>query len=391
MQLVINTLGAALRKQGDRFLVRAGDRELAVSAHKVESILVATGVSLTSDVLQLASDHNIDVVFLDRFGDPYGRFWQNRMGSTAAIRRRQIEVSDGSEGLELVRGWVEGKLRNQLEFLEELAGRRPGAEADFQSSIAGVRDCLERLRDVVGSVDERRATVMGLEGAAGRAYFVCLGRLVPEAYRFEGRSRQPAKDGFNAMLNYTYGVLYSLVEKACICAGLDPYVGLLHTDNYGKKSLVYDLIEPFRILGDRTSLLLFTGRRVKGEYFEPVPGGMALSPAGRAALLESFNERLDRAVRYPVQSRPGRTRNLKRRDVIRCEAHALANRLLGKTELPRVVETRRLWDEANEAAAADSVDLDEAEGDEEGEEDSPAVAGEDGGVDQPEAGDPEGD
>ncbi len=391
MQLVINSLGAALRKQGDRILVRAGDRELAVSAHKVESILVATGVSLTSDVLQLASDHNIDVVFLDRFGDPYGRFWQNRMGSTAAIRRRQIEVSDGPEGLELVRGWVEGKLRNQLEFLEELAGRRPGAEADFQSSIAGVRECLERLRGLVGGVDERRATVMGLEGAAGRAYFVCLGRLVPEAYRFEGRSRQPAKDGFNAMLNYTYGVLYSLVEKACICAGLDPYVGLLHTDNYGKKSLVYDLIEPFRILGDRTALLLFTGRRVKAEYFEPVPGGMALSAAGRAALLESFNERLDRAVRYPVQSRPGRTRNLKRRDVIRCEAHALANRLLGKTDLPRMVETRRLWDEANEAAAAAPVELDEAEGDEEGEEDAPPLAGEDGGVDQPEAGDAEGD
>jgi CRISP-associated protein Cas1 len=391
MQMVINTLGAALRKQGDRFQVRAGDRELAVSAHKVESILIATGVSLTSDVLQLASDHNIDVVFLDRFGDPYGRFWQNRMGSTATIRRRQIEASDGPEGLELVRGWIEAKLRHQLEFLEELAGRRPGAETDFRPARDGVRDCLERLRGLSGTVDERRGTVMGLEGAAGRVYFTCLGRLVPEAYRFEGRSRQPAKDGFNAMLNYTYGVLYSLVEKACIFAGLDPYVGFLHTDNYGKKSLVYDLIEPFRILGDRTALLLFTGRRVKGDYFELIPGGMALSPAGRAVLLESFNERLERAVRYPVQSRPGRTRNVKRRDVIRFEAHALANRLLSKSDLPRVVETRQLWDEAKDVAAADALDLDEAEGDEEGEEDATPHADNDGGMEQPEDGDPESD
>jgi CRISPR-associated protein Cas1 len=43
------------------------------------------------------------------------------------------------------------------------------------------------------------------------------------------------------MLNYSYGVLYSLVEKACILAGLDPFVGFLHTDNYNKKSLVFDL------------------------------------------------------------------------------------------------------------------------------------------------------
>lgn len=390
MQLVVNTFGAALRKQGDRFLIRARDKELAVSAHKVQSILVATGVSLSSDVLQLAAENNIDVVFLDRSGDPYGRFWQNRMGSTAAIRRRQLECADSPEGLELVRGWVEAKLRHQLEFLEELASRRPGAEADFQPAREGIRDCLNRLGGLGGTVEERRGTLMGLEGAAGRVYFACLGRLVPEAYRFEGRSRQPARDAFNAMLNYTYGVLYSLVEKACICAGLDPYVGLLHTDNYGKKSLVYDLIEPFRILGDRTALLLFTGRRVKMEYFEPVPGGVALSPAGRAALLESFNERMERAVRYPVQSKPGRTRNVKRRDVIRYEAHALANRLLGKMDMPRVVETRQLWDEANETVAANPVDLDEAEGNEEAGEDVPRLADEDGALDQPEGSDAEG-
>jgi CRISPR-associated protein Cas1 len=368
MQLVINTFGARLRRQGDRFLVKAKDRELAVSAHKVQSILVATGISLSSDALQLASEHNVDVVFLDRSGQPYARVWQHRMGSTAAIRRRQLEAAEGPEGLELVRGWVEAKVRNQLEFLDELAGRRPGEEGTFRPAREALRDCLERLRGLTGTVDERRATVMGLEGAAGRVYFLCLGRLMPEAYRFEGRSRHPAKDGFNSMLNYAYGVLYSLVEKACIYAGLDPFVGFLHTDNYGKKSLVFDLLEPFRILADRTVVLLFTGRRMKAEHFEAVPGGVALSAAGRAALLESFNARLDKAVRYAVQSKPGRTRNVKRRDVIRFEAHALANRLLGKADLPRVVETRQLWDEANESPATVAEDVDEALAEEEGQD-----------------------
>jgi hypothetical protein len=37
------------------------------------------------------------------------------------------------------------------------------------------------------------------------------------------------------MLNYGHGVLYSMVEKACIIAGLDPYIGVLHTDNYNNK------------------------------------------------------------------------------------------------------------------------------------------------------------
>ena len=36
MQLVINTFGASLRRKGDRFLVRANDREIGLSAHKVQ-------------------------------------------------------------------------------------------------------------------------------------------------------------------------------------------------------------------------------------------------------------------------------------------------------------------------------------------------------------------
>src|SRR5205823_8245374 len=132
-------------------------------------------------------------------------------------------------------------------------------------------------------------------------------------WRFDGRSRQPARDGFNAMLNYSYGVLYGLVERACILAGLDPHLGFLHTDNYGKKSLVFDLIEPFRILGDRATVLSFTGRRVQKDYFEEVPGGVALNKEGRAFFIGQLNERLDKRVRYPVQGKPGKTRNVKQR------------------------------------------------------------------------------
>jgi hypothetical protein len=73
MQLVINTFGASLRKQGDRFVIQAGDKKFAVSAHKVQSILLTTGAHLSTDAIELAHLHNIDLVFLDKFGDPFER------------------------------------------------------------------------------------------------------------------------------------------------------------------------------------------------------------------------------------------------------------------------------------------------------------------------------
>ncbi len=270
------------------------------------------------------------------------------MGSTATIRREQLVASDTNVGLEIASSWICKKVEHQLHFLQQLKSRRPNDETTLSEAEKSIDDMLGALRSVTGSLEEKRGTIMGLEGVAGRVYFECLSRLLPSEYRFSGRSRQPAGDSFNAMLNYSYGVLYSLVERSCILAGLDPYIGLLHTDNYNKRSLVFDMIEPFRIIGERSTVLFFTGRRVKVEFFRPVPGGIELSPEGRAALITNINERLDKAVKYPIQQasiRPGakKHRRIKLRTTIQYEAHAMANRLLGKVDMPRIIEVSELF------------------------------------------------
>ncbi|MGQ9679041.1 MAG: CRISPR-associated endonuclease Cas1 [bacterium] len=76
MQLVINTYGAYLQRNGDCFRVKAGDNSFEISAAKVATILIATAATITTDAVQLAIDHNIDLVFVDDFGSPYARVWQ---------------------------------------------------------------------------------------------------------------------------------------------------------------------------------------------------------------------------------------------------------------------------------------------------------------------------
>jgi CRISPR-associated protein Cas1 len=41
--------------------------------------------------------------------------------------------------------------------------------------------------------------------------------------------------------------LYDEVARACLYVGLDPHMGLYHTEHYGKPSLVLDLVEEFRV------------------------------------------------------------------------------------------------------------------------------------------------
>lgn len=321
MQLVINTFGSYLRKNGDLFVVKNEDRVFEVSARKVESIMITTSAYLSTDALKMATENNIDVIFLDQFGDPYGRVWHSKLGSTVLIRRKQLEISSTQEGFELAKGWVLRKIENQSAFIDRLKKPRKEKSQTLDEALKGLRTAMERIAALTGTVNERRSTLMAIEGAAGKIYFETLSYIMPERFQFSGRSRNPAKDEFNAMLNYGYGVLYSLVEKACIIAGLDPYIGFLHTDNYNKKSLVFDLIEMFRIFAEETVTFLFTGRKVKVEYFDKLKGGYTLNKEGKAVLIEAMNKTFDETVRY-------RGRKIQKRNMIQFECHSIANNLI---------------------------------------------------------------
>ncbi|MBU1487357.1 CRISPR-associated endonuclease Cas1 [bacterium] len=321
MQLVINTYGSYLRKKDNCFLVKNDDRTFEVSVKKVESIMITTSAYISTDAIKFAMENNIDIVFLDQFGDPYGRVWHSKLGSTTLIRRRQLEIAQQEAGLDLAKEWVTTKLDNQIEFLDRLANSRPDKKEQLTEYGERLKGTKEKLNSLTGIIDEQRGTIMGLEGNAGRIYFEALSFIMPERFTFNGRSRNPAKDEFNCLLNYGYGVLYSMVEKACIIAGLDPYIGFIHTDNYNKLSLVFDLIEPFRMLVDQTVVYLISGRKIKAEYFDKIKNGLSLNKDGKAVLIGALNDTFEKTVRY-------RGRNIKNHNILQFEAHRIANTLI---------------------------------------------------------------
>jgi CRISPR-associated protein Cas1 len=328
MQLVINTYGSYLQKNGDCFKVKTDEKVFEISCKKVSSILISTAAYITTDAIKMAMENNIDIVFVDEFGDPYGRVWHSKLGSTTLIRRRQLEIAETDEGFNLALEWVKTKFDNQINLLKRLRQTRPHRSAEITSYIDRLQNVMRGLDSLSGAIGENRGTIMGLEGSVGRIYFEALSSMMPDRFRFEGRSRNPAKDEFNALLNYAYGVLYSKVEKSCIIAGLDPYVGFIHTDHYNKKSLVFDLIENYRAWADEAVINLFASRKVKVEHFDSIPNGFTLNKEGKAVLITELNTFFDESVRY-------RGRNIKRDNIIQFDCHRIANSLIGDKDESR--------------------------------------------------------
>ncbi len=321
MQLVINTRGAYLKKEKNCFLVKNDDKSFEISADKVDSILITTSAAITTDAIEFAVENNIDIVFLDFNGNPYGRVWHSKLGSTTLIRRRQLEAEATTLGFNLARGWIAQKVENQIDFLKDLKKNRPDEYDTLTPHIAKITQWKDDLLGLKGSLDEKRGSIMGIEGMSSLTYFEALSSIMPDSWKFNGRSRDPAQDAFNCLLNYGYGVLYSQVEKGCIIAGLDPYMGFLHTDNYNKKSFVFDLIEIFRIHIDRTVINLFSKKQVHEGLFDKIPGGLYLNKEGKAVLISAVNETLDKEIEY-------NGRNVKVRNTIPMECHSIANGLI---------------------------------------------------------------
>src|SRR3954469_21656758 len=165
MQLILNTFGASLRKKDGLFLIRSGDRKIAMSPRKVQTIWLATGVHLSTDAIRLALEHHVDIALLDQHGEPYGRFWHARLGSTNLLRRRLLEVAGSEDGVRLAREWVQVKIGHQADLLRDLARTRP----DRAAALDATAGRLDKLADVVAGVggaplDELRGSLMGLEG-----------------------------------------------------------------------------------------------------------------------------------------------------------------------------------------------------------------------------------
>ncbi|MBM6861335.1 CRISPR-associated endonuclease Cas1 [Clostridium saudiense] len=328
MELIINTRGAYLSKVDERFQVSISGEKQEFSVQKIDKILITTSALITTDALKLAVENNIDVVFLEYSGKPFARVWHSKLGSITTIRRKQLKLSEEELGTRLVKEWIGQKIDNQINNLNKLRINR--SEEKVALIELAVSE-LKKHKNEILILDNKeigllRGTIEGHEGQAAKIYFRTLGKLIPEKYEFIGRSKNPAKNEFNCMLNYAYGVLYSRVESACIIAGLDPYIGIMHTDNYNKTALVFDLIEMYRGYMDEIVFRLFSKRKIKKNMFDEITtGGYWLNKEGKKILLEEVNNRFAEKIKY-------KGRMIKLENIIQYDCHNIANTILSEVD-----------------------------------------------------------
>ncbi len=290
MIVEISEHGSVLKRDHECFIVQTPTEKTEIPAEKVDAVIVTANALVSTQAVALCLEKNIQLVLASWTGKPFGRFWVSTPGRATEVRRRQYLHQDSTLAFEVSKDIVTCKLRAQRKLLVDLKGNRKAPNETISSSISALTKSLQSLSGVKYSLSFKQ-TFLGIEGFAAAEYFSAISSVLPKKYAFKERSRQPAQDKFNAVLNYIYGITYSSVEKVVILSGLDPNAGIYHADSYGKPTLVFDLIELFRAKVDRVTVKLFTRKYVKDSWFassEEAPLGVFLSKEGRKAVITAY-------------------------------------------------------------------------------------------------------
>lgn len=298
MHLILNSYGVLLQKENDLFVITTPDGKQSFPPDQVKSISIGKAARVTSDAILLAIKHEVDILFVNDLGQPEGRVWSIQYGSISNIRRAQIDFMYSRSVVPWVKDLLIQKINHQIALLLTLQPEDP-QELPNYNLVRFAMNSLEEYKRRIGQAEAEvlsdiAPSLRGWEGAASRKYFSTISALLPSNFQFESRSRQPATDPFNSMLNYAYGILYGKVEGALIKAGLDPYAGIFHRDDYNRPALVYDIMEPFRMWMDFVVVMLCKQEALTPDCFEKDEhtGAILLESYGKRILIQAVNDYL---------------------------------------------------------------------------------------------------
>lgn len=300
--LYVTTPDAYLSLDGENIVVRVKEEEIGrAPLHNLENIVTfgwqGASPALMRQVCQLGKGLS--------FFSASGRFLCRAEGEergNVLLRREQYRMADSvPQALAVAVNMIGAKTANARAVLSRFC-RDHALSVDctpIRRAADNLRDSLEKIR-TVSDADSLR----GFEGANATCYFSVFDSMILQeknVFHFVTRTKRPPCDPVNALLSFCYSIFANECASALSAVGLDPYVGFLHTDRPGRKSLALDLMEEFRAVAcDRFVLSLINLRQIKsGDFITKENGAVLLKDDARKAFLKAWHERKKDAVTHP--------------------------------------------------------------------------------------------
>ncbi len=227
--------GQKLSFKNDNVVVRDADDKIIkqVICRQLFAIFIIGHITITSGLIQRVKKFGVSIVFLTNSIRPYQTISAFAEANTM-LRRNQYNY----DGLQAAISITKNKIQNQRSLL-----------ASIRDKSEDVKIAIKNLDSYIRKIDNCNSvqSVMGVEGSASKVYF----KNYFDNVIWNGRKPRIKFDMTNALLDIGYTILFCYIDCLLSIYGFDRYYGVLHRLFYMRKSLVCDMVEPFRVIIDK--------------------------------------------------------------------------------------------------------------------------------------------
>lgn len=267
--------GDKLAFQNDNLIVKdkEGNIKFQYTCYKILLIYIVGGMSLTTTLLQKSKKFGFSIVFLTTSFKIYHTINYKTEGNFI-LREKQYNCTNS---LSIASNIVKNKINNQIETLEKLRKK------ENREKINLIKTNLSTLDNNDLSLNE----IMGIEGICAKVYF----NLIFDNIGWVRREPRVKRDIVNLLLDVGYTILFNYIEALLNIYGFDLYKANLHQEFYKRKSLVCDIIEPFRPIIDYKILKMYNLNQIQETDFLIIKGRYNINyKSSKKITMEFLNE-----------------------------------------------------------------------------------------------------
>ena len=218
---------------------------------KLLALFIIGHITVTTPLIEKCKKYGVALVVMKPNLRPVF-FWANSAEANYLLRKRQFDYR--TEDLTVAKAIVYNKVLNQKSAL--LKTRKKD-----ELTINALELCEASLNTLLNTTDYNQ--LMGLEGTIAKSFFSAYF----QNQNWKGRHPRIKSDVINVTLDIGYTILFNFMECFVRMFGFDLYVGVYHRLWFKRKSLVCDLIEPFRCLIGHATLLAFNRKQFSEKDF----------------------------------------------------------------------------------------------------------------------------
>ena len=218
---------------------------------KLFALFVIGHITLTTPVIEKCRKYGVGLVVMKPNLRPV--FYISDVAeANFLLRKRQYSFSE--DDISIGRIIVENKISNQMAAL--LRTRKKD-----NKTVDAIDTCKAALETINDITDYNN--LMGLEGMVSKSFFSAY----YQGLDWKGRHPRIKSDSLNVILDIGYTILFNFMESFVRLFGFDIYVGVYHRMWFKRKSLICDLMEPFRCIIDHATLIAFNRKQFSNDDF----------------------------------------------------------------------------------------------------------------------------